>query len=303
MSSANTPFEPFDSNDSVSNASAQQTPATVLSCDDVVELIPAYSIGAADPDEAAAINLRLHDCPPATAELVAYTKIAEALLYAAPPKQAPARLAAALRAASSAPRTSTGGADTAPKAAPRKVVSKKMAPFTLVPTPAPKPRRRWSFGPSVAVAVALLLVAFNVTLLVQNQQLRTRQEQLATEVDRQNRALIFLAAEEPQEVILPAAQENSDAQADVLWNNSLGVAVIYVRAFPALPPDMAYQLWLRKGEQRTSAGLFTVDDSGMGLLVFPIEESLDAYDMMGITPEPAGGSPGPTAPAVVRGPV
>lgn len=266
--------------------------------------MPAHSIGATDSDEAVAINLQLGNCAAATVELAAYGKVAELLLYAVNPQPAPARLADKLRAAtgvaSSPPHRSA-----MPPVAPRRPTGKrkKPSPFMLVPLPPPKPRRQWSWGRPLIAAASLLLVAVNLTLLVENQQLRTRQEQLAAELDRQNRALIFLAAEEPQEVILPAAQENSEAQADVLWNSSLGVAVVYVRAFPELPPDMAYQLWLRKGEERTSAGIFTVDNTGMGILVFPITESLDTYDLMGITPEPAGGSPGPTAPAVVRGPV
>lgn len=302
MSAANTPFEQSDPNTPRTEAARRPSSATGLPCDDVIALIPAYSIGATDPEEAAAVNTHLASCPTAPANLAQYSKIAEALLYAAPPKQAPAHLAAKLSADVGMPSVPRRVPRLGPETRPRlfSAAQAKRSPFTLVPSPAPKPVRRWAFRHLLTTAASLLLVLFNVALLVQNQQLRTRQEQIAAELDRQNRALIFLAAEEPQEVILPAAQDNSSAQADVLWNNDLGVAVVYVRAFPELPPDMAYQLWLRKGEQRTSAGLFTVDASGMGILVFPIEESLDGYDAMGITPEPAGGSPGPTAPAVVR---
>lgn len=318
MSPVNRPFEQFDPNDSSSNASHGQTPdvnashgqtpATLLPCDDVADLIPAYSIGATDPEEAAAVHARLSACPPVAVALADYSKIAEALLYAAPPQRAPDHLVKQLRSAIGAPSVTPLPIHPLAKRQPPialrtdAVTGHKPSPFTLV-TPAPKARRRWTFGRSLATAASLLLVGLNVALLVQNQQLRTRQEQLETELNQQNKALIFLAAEEPQEVVLPAAQENSEAQADVLWNSSLGIAVVYVRAFPDLPPDKAYQIWLRKDDQRTSPGLFTVDRGGMGIFVFPIEQSLDLYDGIGITPEPAGGSPGPTAPPVVRGPI
>ena len=318
MSSVNRPFEQFDPSDSSSNASPGQTPdvnaphgqppVTLLPCDEVADLIPAHSIGATDPEEAAAVHARLSACPTAAAALADYSKIAEALLYATPPQRAPTHLAQQLRAAIGAPPVIPLPVHPLIKRQPPValrtdgVPSRKPSPFTLV-TPSPKPVSRWTFGRSLATAASLLLVGLNLALLVQNQQLRTRQEQLDAELNQQNKALIFLAAEEPHEVILPAAQADSMAQADVLWNSSLGIAVVYVRAFPDLPPDQAYQIWLNQDGQRTSPGLFTVESGGMGIFVFPIQQSLDLYDVIGITPEPAGGSPGPTAPPVVRGPV
>lgn len=307
MSLVNRPFEQFDPNDSSSGVPRGQTSATPLPCDEVVDLIPAYSIGATDPEEATAVHGRLRACPTAATALADYSKIAEALLYAAPPQQAPTHLANQLRAAIGALPVASSPVHPLKRQTPVSLrtevtPSTKPSPFTLV-TPAPKSVWRWTFGRTLATAASLLLVGLNLALLIQNQQLRTHQEQLAVELNQQNKALIFLAAEEPQEVILPAAQENSLAQADVLWNSSLGIAVVYVRAFPELPPDKAYQIWLNKDGQRTSPGLFTVESGGMGIFVFSIEQSLDRYDAIGITPEPAGGSPGPTAPPVVRGPV
>lgn len=312
MSSTNTPFEPLDPNHSPAGASRPTTPATLLPCDEVVALIPAHSLGATDPEEAAVVNRRLSACPQAATELAEYGKVAEALLYAAPPRQAPAHLVQQLRAAIGAPQSAhhnnpllaprmklRPASPTPQSVAPR---VDKPSPFTLA-MPTAKPVRRWSFANGLLTAAGIFLVAVNIALLLQNQQLHARQTKLEAELMQQNRALIFLAAEEPQEVVLPAAQENSAAQADVLWNNTLGIAVVYVRDFPELPPDKAYQLWLRKDDQRTSPGLFTVETGGMGIFVFPIEQSLDFYDVIGITPEPATGSPGPTAPAVVRGPV
>ena len=311
MSSTNKPFEPLDPNSSAADASRRSSSATVLPCDEIAALIPAHSIGATDPEEATVLLGRLHACPDAATELADYGKLAEALLYAAPPRLAPPQLAQRLRAAIGAPRPvvrsnpllGARGARPAYQPAPSPVASmtEPLAPFSLAPPP--KPVRRWSFVNGLVTAVGAFLVVANLALLIQNQQLHARQEALEAELMQQNKALIFLAAEEPQEVILPAAQENSTAQADVLWNNTLGIAVVYVRDFPELPPDQAYQLWLRKDDQRISPGLFTVETGGMGIFVFPIEQSLDFYDVMGITPEPAGGSPGPTGPPVVRGPV
>jgi len=294
MGLTNTPSE--HSNPNNAQQPGMQPAASGLPCDALVELMPAYSVGAVDPEEFAVINGQLAACPQALTALASYTKVAEALLYSAPPRQAPPAVAQRLRAALGAPSIR-------PPSIRLPLPSSKPSYYTLLPPPVIQPARRWSFGRILASAAGVVLIAMNIALLVQNQQLRASQTQIAAELAHQNRALIFLAAEEPKEVLLPAAQENSKAQADVLWNDSLGVAIIYVRDFPTLPPDMVYQLWLNKDGIRTSGGLFTVDEQGMGIMVFPIERAIDAYDRMGITPEPAGGSPGPTGSAVVRGPV
>lgn len=308
MNSANGSFEQFEPEDSSKPMGAQgQTPAALLPCDEVADLIPAHSIGATDPEEAAVVRARLGACNKAAAELADYSKIAETLLYTAPVQRAPAQLANRLRESISTRPATPAHVNPLTKrpspvmSRPAAVANHNVSPLLM--TPAPKPARRWTFLRTAAAAASLLLVGLNMTLLVQNQQLRAHQEEIAAELAQQNRALIFLAAEEPHEVILPAAQENSLAQADVLWNSSLGVAVVYVRAFPELPPDKAYQIWLNKDGQRTSPGLFTVENGGMGIFVFSITEPLDSYDAIGITPEPASGSLGPTAPPVVRGPV
>jgi anti-sigma-K factor RskA len=168
-------------------------------------------------------------------------------------------------------------------------------------TTTPKQPRRWYFGRALATAAATLLLVLNGALLWQNQQLQSQQASLATDLAEQNQALILLAAEEPQEIEIFDPEGLSTARADILWNNSLRLAVVYVRDFPQCESGMKYQLWLTKNGERRSGGLFSVDASGMGLLVVPLEQSIDAYDVIGITPEPAGGSPGPTAPPIVRG--
>jgi anti-sigma-K factor RskA len=63
---------------------------------------------------------------------------------------------------------------------------------------------------------------------------------------------------------------------------------------------MGFQLWLRKDDVRLSAGVFQVDATGSGTLVFHVPEPLDTLDALGITTEPVGGSEGPTGQGVVR---
>jgi anti-sigma-K factor RskA len=127
-------------------------------------------------------------------------------------------------------------------------------------------------------------------------QLNARQQQVAT----QDALLASLVVRDTERYTMAAVDPQSSAVARVTWVDEDNVAVLRAEGFPPLPPDQAYQLWLVTGDDRTSGGLFTVDEYGCGTFVFHPTQSLDDFDGMGITPEPATGSPGPTAPPVVR---
>jgi anti-sigma factor RsiW len=251
----------------------------------LADLLPAYGLGCTDADESAYVKAALAADPAAAALLADYAALARSLLYSAPPVSAPAHLAERLEAAL---------AQETAAAAPRPAV----APPTAA-TP-----RRWSWWsrslqPALAV-VALLLLALNVYWAVANRALRRERAELVAQVDRQNEALLLLLEQQPQQVVLPAAPEGGTAEATVRWRTGAHIAVLEARNFPPLPPDRVYQLWLTNDGVRTSGGLFTVDSYGNGALAFESPLPLEELDALGVTPEPAGGSPGPTAPPVVR---
>lgn len=300
-------------------------------CEEIASVIPAHGIGATDPEEAVQINALLADCPQAAADLATFGHMATQLLYSAPPVKAPSQIGNQLRAAIAASRPPISIGETSRRPAFLRKRStghvrrsnkssiplpEAMADYRLEATPkaasnmvaletdtsvSASRAKGWYFGRALATAAAVSLLVVNVMLLRQNQQLMAQQQSLNQTLAQQNQALILLSAEEPQEVEIFDPDGVSSAQADILWNNSLGIAVVYVRNFPQCESGMKYQLWLMKNGQRSSGGLFSVDTSGMGLLVIPLEDSLDTYDAVGITPEPATGSPGPTSPPIVRG--
>ena len=78
--------------------------------------------------------------------------------------------------------------------------------------------------------------------------------------------------------------------------------VLVVDSLPQLTNDQQYQLWLIEDGQRTSGGIFSVNEGGYGsiVLVSP-QRPLTEYPSFGITIEPAGGSPGPTGDKVLGG--
>lgn len=276
-------------------------------------LLPAFVLGATDPDEAAFVRRHLTDAPGAEAELAAYTRLVDVLHFSAPLATPPPALEARLRAALTADPVHTQAA------------------------PSPIGRGRSWHWPRLALAAAAamaVLLALNLwwtdqmtglrtenaalqsqvtaqatALALQQDQLTTQQQQLdalyyqeaklGRTISSQIDLLAQVVAVAGESYDMPPAQSDSPAFATVAWLDQPGVGVLRADNFPPLPPDMVYQFWLIKDGARTSGGLFTVDDAGRGSLIFTPGGSLDDFDGMGVTPEPAGGSDGPTSPPVV----
>ena len=80
----------------------------------------------------------------------------------------------------------------------------------------------------------------------------------------------------------------------VAGNRPRGTLV--VEGLPVLEPDQQYQLWLIQGDQRISGAVFSVDAQGAGRITVEGPNPITSYSAIGISIEPAGGSPGPTGP-------
>jgi hypothetical protein len=251
-------------------------------CVALLELIPAYSIGATDPAEERFIKANLEHCPEAVAELARYMELSEVMLSSPPLVQAPADLGDKLLAAITVPQ---------PVKAPRQNPLRKRLSFP-----------RWNPGRLAAAILVILVIGSNVYLGTQIIGIRSRQQEIDARLDAQNKALLMLSSGAASRFELAAntAAEPMAPYAAIVWDPNADTAVLTVKHFPALPSDKAYQLWLNRGGKRESGGVFQVNDYGIGTLVFRASGPINTFDSMGITPEPATGSPGPTAPPVVR---
>lgn len=78
-----------------------------------------------------------------------------------------------------------------------------------------------------------------------------------------------------------------------------GTLVVYGLA--PLGPDQQYQLWLIQDGERDSGAVFSVDAEGQAIVAIDAPQRLLDYSNLGITIEPAGGSPGPTGEKVMGG--
>ena len=76
---------------------------------------------------------------------------------------------------------------------------------------------------------------------------------------------------------------------------------LVVDGLPPLGEDQEYQLWLLKDGERTSGAVFSTDEKSYGGTRIRAPLSLLEYSAVGITIEPAGGSPQPTGEQVLAG--
>lgn len=262
-------------------------------CETVESLIAAYSLGATDPEESELVQARLADCPQAAQELAEYTELKEAMLFSAPPVQAPPDLADKLMAAASS--TADDGTRAGPSTGSSGGLAAQLGQWLA--------GRRWQLSPVLATLAIVLLIGSNLYWQAQLNAVRAQQAEMAERLQVQNALMVLIGAGNAQRVELPPQAEESEAHAAMVWDPDRRRAFLYVGNFPTLPPTEVYQLWLIRDDTRVSGGLFTVDDNGAGTLLLEAPEPLGTYEAVGITPEPAGGSPGPTAPPVVKGPL
>jgi anti-sigma factor RsiW len=270
-----------------------QPPSTTTSiCDEVLNLIPAYAFGAADPEETRLVERHLHECPEALVELSTYSEMRDGMLFDAPLVAAPPQLAGRI---AQIPKTKQG--TSLPNASTSQTLPHKPAASPTVKTPT-----AINFGWAAAAAALMLIIVSNLYWFTQLRAVQTQQDEALTLVTEQARAIAALSSGEIQETTLTSADVTaSESNGSLLWSRDQQVAVLRVDNLPAITQEQTYQLWLLAGDQPTSAGIFRVNPAGVGVLVLSPESAMTAFDGVGITLEPAGGSPAPTTPVLLFG--
>lgn len=243
----------------------------------ITEILPAYALGVLDEADLLAVARHLPGCPTCRAELADWYRTADALSGAVPVREPSADLRRRVME-----RT---------LAASRMAGSSQMPSAAAVPSKEPgapqggwwQSLRAW-FALNPASVIAVLLIVFlavgNLLLLRQVTSMRAAQPAIR-----------------PGEIVLvrlsgtDAAPEATGYMIAKPGDNSGSLTVDGV---PQLNRDQQYQVWLIKDGERTSGGVFSVDDWGYGVVQITAEHALDSYDSVGMTIEPAGGSPSPT---------
>jgi anti-sigma-K factor RskA len=102
-------------------------------------------------------------------------------------------------------------------------------------------------------------------------------------------------------VSLEGTEITQAASGVVIINQKGDYGTLIVDGLPFQPESQQYQLWLIVNGQRTSGGVFSVNEGGYGSMRIYTKEPLITFSEFGITIEPAGGSEGPTGDKVLSG--
>jgi anti-sigma-K factor RskA len=145
----------------------------------------------------------------------------------------------------------------------------------------PAPRLAWTLAVAAVLALSL---GFNLFLW-----------------RRVNRLEAISAVLPGQIAVLAATEAAAGAHGLVLFGDDGKQATLVVEDLPPLANDRQYQLWLILDGKRTSGGVFSVTPQGYGCMLILSALPLNSYQALGITVEPAGGSPGPTGQRVMGG--
>jgi anti-sigma-K factor RskA len=254
--------------------------------EELLNLIPAYAIGALDEDERAGFEAWLQHDAEAKTLLADYQAVAAHLAALAPLRPAPSHLQADLRQRLAASRSG---------AAVAKPVEKRPAVLQGLS------RQRFAWVLAAAALLSIVIAAVLVT------QLNPTDDSNPPLDAAQLYAQLMTQPDASQFTIVPG--EVDDAVSGILIVSSDGKqAVLRVSYLPPLASDQTFQMWLVDSDgARTSAGLFQADTAQEALYIqVPFDRPVTAYNGVGVSLEPAGGSPyvdKPTGPRVLSVPL
>lgn len=237
--------------------------------EELTELLPAYVLGALEPDERRAVEHALAADPDAQALLAQYEASATSLAALAPLRPAPGHLQADLAARLAARRQPPRRQGVRPQRAPRVLL---------------------------AAAALLIVIAGGViaALLLSDE---------GPEADSAQMLYDELAAlDGARRFAVVPGDVKPDVSGELVASPDGERAVIRVEALPALSEENVFQLWLVDDSGvRTSGGLFRqARDDVATYIEIPLAASFEAYQGFGVSLEPAGGSPYPDRPTGPR---
>lgn len=243
------------------------------------DLIPARALGSLDADEAVEVDRHLQACPACRAELADYEAVVDALalasLNAEPSPELRRRLLAEVGRDRPAQAHEMAVAPVARAARPR-------APQTP-PSSTIWVRPAWA-GYAL---LALLFVSLGALIWLAG---RSPVEP----------PLVEPSPVEPPTVTLNPLDAASEALGELRFDPTGGAATLEVWRMPPLPAEQQYQLWLARDGRRDSGAVFSVNDNGWAELPVEIAHSPGDFTSLGVTIEPAGGSPDPTGDEVLE---
>jgi anti-sigma-K factor RskA len=228
----------------------------------VLDLLPAYTIGGLDAEEARLVEEHLLSCWICRAESADLQDVLGQLSLAVPAAVPPPDLRDRLleRVQAARPQQPIQG-------------SKQSWLERLLPV--------WGLA---SFALIIILGVFNLSLW-----------------QRLNHLEFLTSPGGMRAVPLNSSDAASRATGFVLISADGDEGALVVDGLPPLGESQQYQLWLIRDEKRTSGAVFSTDEKSYGGTRVEVSGSLLEYSAVGITIEPFGGSPQPTGEKVLGG--
>ncbi len=102
-------------------------------------------------------------------------------------------------------------------------------------------------------------------------------------------------------IVLVGVDAGAGAYGTVVLDREDNGGVLAVRGLRRLDAAHTYQLWLYRESEQRSGGTFAVSTEGYGNLLLDVPVDFKGFTSIGITVEPAGGSPTPSGTLVAKG--
>ena len=212
----------------------------MTSCQEIVELLDAYALGASDRAEGDAIERHIADCVRCWEELNKAQQTAALIALSAPLTEAPPRVAERLLAAA----------------------QRDIAGIRIEPRPGVFQRLRVGWGMTAAGSAAIAAVAVFSSFQMQGQvsdledentslksEMRSTtfglQQQLSdTGSQLAQQAILVSVISDDESKEIEVMSDNGDASATYRWSPGTGAGYVECDGMPTLQPGKVYQLWI-----------------------------------------------------------
>ena len=124
---------------------------------------------------------------------------------------------------------------------------------------------------------------------------------LMEQIQNQQQILVALGRSDTVTVAVDGTESDPSGGGFLVVNVNEGLGFLSVTGLSPLAANQEFQLWLIRGDTPISAGVFSLNEPGQSTYSFTVDPTSIDFDAVGVSIEPAGGSPQPTGDIVLFG--